>query len=247
MEDKKENTAGDIHLKSPFFKKLENFFYHYKWHTVIALVLIVAILICTLQMCGKEEYDVEIIYAGPYPVSQNRQVASDIQSAFASLGEDRTGDGKTVVNLVHYWVDSSLNLEGTAPTDSAFLQQNSVKNKENLKDELLAGNVVIYLLSPELFLEFDKAERFMRLSDLVPDLPEDAYCRYEDGKINRFGAVLSKTPFGQLAGLSSLPSDTVLCIQKLSYTGNIFNSSTFAKKHAYSVELLTAALSFREG
>ena len=246
MEDKKETTSGEIRLKSPFLKKLDNFFYHYKWHTIIALVLIAAILICALQMCRKEEYDAEIIYAGPYQISQNRQAASDIQSAFAALGDDRTGDGKKAINLVHYWVDSSLNLDGYAPTDSAFLEQSSARNKENLEDELLAGNVVIYLLSPELFREYDEAERFMRLSDLVPDLPDDCYCRYEDGSVNRFGVVLSKIPFGSLAGLSSLPADTVICIQKLSYAGNIFNRSFIAERHAYSVKLLTAALSFRE-
>lgn len=243
MQENKQQGNGDICLRSPFFKKLDNYWYHYKWHTIIAFVLMLAVIICSVQMCSKDEYDVEIIYAGPYQTVSNRQVCADISQSFASLAEDRTGDGRVAVNLVGYWVDTDLTLDGYHATDSAFLQQSSATNKSNLQQELLAGNVVIYLLSPSLFQEYDEAERFMRISDLVPDLPEEAYCRYEDGKVNRFGVQLSKTAFGQMTGLASLPKDTVLCIQKKSYTGNIFNSFSFSAKHEYCVSLFKAALS----
>ena len=60
-----KKPQGELHLRSPFLKKLDNFFYHYKWHTVAALFLAIVIIVCSLQTCSKESYDVEIMYAGP--------------------------------------------------------------------------------------------------------------------------------------------------------------------------------------
>ena len=49
--------VGEVATPSTFKEKLQNFIYHYKWHTVVALFLVVTIIICSLQFCTKEEYD----------------------------------------------------------------------------------------------------------------------------------------------------------------------------------------------
>ena len=60
----KLNTGDPVIVKSGFFAWLDNFWYHYKWHSLIALFLVFAITVCTLQMCDKESYDIHILYAG---------------------------------------------------------------------------------------------------------------------------------------------------------------------------------------
>lgn len=247
--EEKDKLSGDIKLKSPFLTKLDNFFYHYKWHSVIALFLVIVFLICALQMCGQKEYDLEVMYAGPKNLS-DRQTVLDIQKAFADVSEDRTGDGVKTINLVSYWVDDSLwdkaeSAEDTEGLDAGKLMNNSYQNEQAYVDEIAAGNVVICLVSPYLFHMVDDEAGFMRVTDVFPALSEyeEEVCVYdEDGKINRFGVYLSKTAFGEKAGLSSLPEDTVLCVRKKAALSFWYNGNKAEEKHAYAVEVFASAL-----
>ena len=57
---KKERKHGKI------YKWFDNFWYHHKWKTIICLFLVVTILVCTLQMCRREEKgDISVMLAGP--------------------------------------------------------------------------------------------------------------------------------------------------------------------------------------
>ena len=244
-----KTQAGEVKLTSPFFKKLENFWYHYKWHSIIALFLAAVILICSLQMCAKDDYDFEIMYAGPYNLN-SKQTILDIESGFASLGEDRTGDGKVTVNLVSYWVDERLvpdseEYKEINPTDVNYMLNQSLNNEQLYVDEIQAGNVVICLVSPYLFHMVDDEAGFMRVTDIFPDIAayeEDVFVYDEDGKINRFGVVLSKTAFGQLAGLRSLPDDTILCVRKASPVNAFFGADRAKEIHEYAVDVFRKAI-----
>ena len=247
--EEKEKLSGDVKIRSPFLKKLDNFFYHYKWHSIIALFLVVVILICSLQMCGQKEYDLEVMYAGPRNLS-NKQTVLDIQNAFADVAEDRTGDGVKSINLVSYWVDDSLwdlttEEKEELGADLGHLMNNSYNNEKAFVDEIAAGNVVICLLSPYLFHMIDDEAGFLRVTDVFPELAayEEEVCVYdEDGKINRFGVVLNKTAFGEKAGLSSLPANTVLCVRKKAALSFWYNGKKAEEKHAYAVDVFRSAL-----
>ena len=246
--EENEKLSGDVTLRSPFLTKLDNFFYHYKWHSIIALFLVIVFLVCSLQMCGQKEYDLEVMYAGPKNLS-DRQTVLDIQNAFASISKDRTGDGIKNVNLVTYWVDDGLwdedKAEDVDGSNLGHLMNNSYENEKAYVDEIAAGNVVICLVSPYLFHMVDDEAGFMRVTDVFPALAEyeEEVCVYdEDGRINRFGVVLSKTAFGELAGLSSLPKDTVLCVRKKAPLSFWYNGNKAEEKHAFAVEVFQNAL-----
>ena len=247
--NEQEKLSGDIKPRSPFLTKLDNFFYHYKWHSIIALFLVVVILICSLQMCGQKEYDIEVLYAGPRNLS-DKQTVLDIQKAFADISDDRTGDGIKSINLVSYWVDDSLwdlteEEKEDLGADLGHLMNNSYNNENAFIDEMAAGNVVICLLSPYLFHTIDDEAGFLRVTDVFPGLKEyeEEVCVYdEDGDINRFGVVLSKTAFGAKAGLSSLPEDTVMCVRKIAPLSIWYNKDKAEAKHAFSVEVFRRAL-----
>ena len=244
-----EKLSGDVTLRSPFLTKLDNFFYHYKWHSVIALFLTVVVLVCSLQMCGQKEYDLEVMYAGPKNLA-NKQTVLDIQNAFAQVAEDRTGDGEKSINLVSYWVNDSLwdltpEEKEEYGNDLGHLMNNSYNNENAFVDEIAAGNVIICLLSPYLFHMIDDEAGFRRVSDVFPDLAEyeEEVCVYdEDGKINRFGVVLAKTSFGEMAGLSSLPKDTILCVRKIAPLSFWYNRDKAEAKYEYALEVFRSAL-----
>ena len=243
MKDERTPT-GEIRLRSPLLKKLDNFFYHYKWHTIIALFLAVAILVCCLQTCSKEEFDVEIMYAGPKNLN-DKQAVLDIQNAFAQVATDENGDGKTVSRLVAYWVDERFyegDTEELEGADIAYFANNSLNNEQAYHDEIAAGNLSICLVSPYLFYQVHKEGGFMRIDELCPELDESLYRVGEDGSVNHYAVVLSKTAFGDLAGLSSLPEDTILCIRKPAY--HLLNASRLEKQHENSLRVFLRALAY---
>lgn len=245
----KEQQSGDIQVASPFLKKLDNYWYHYKWHTIVALFLVAAILICSLQMCAKDEYDIEVLYAGPGKLN-DKQTILDIEAAFADLLTDQTGDGRVAVNLVSYWVDDSIKLDteiegGLSATDISYTLNYSMNNQKAYVDEVKAGNVSLFLVSPYLFHMVDDEAGFMRVTDIFPELKayEEEVCVYDDdGKINRFGVVLSKTEFGKEAGLSYLPDDTILCVRKPSAMKGWFGAEKAEAAHALAVDVFRNAL-----
>ena len=94
IESAEINTSGN-----KLIKKIDNFFYHYKWHTaVVAFILIIAI-VCSVQMCQREEYDVYVLYAGGYSVSKTAEGGDmseyvSIMSEIKGVSADFDGDGK---------------------------------------------------------------------------------------------------------------------------------------------------------
>ena len=87
-----------------FGERVENFWYHYKWHSLVALFLVFTILVCSLQMCEKNNYDIYITYAGGKEISRTveggdvSEYASFV-STLASLGCDYDGDGVSSVSF----------------------------------------------------------------------------------------------------------------------------------------------------
>ncbi len=244
MKEEKHPQAK-MELRSPFLKKLDNFFYHYKWHTIISLFLAVVLLVCSLQFCSKEAYDIEIMYAGPKSLN-DRQIVLDIQNAFGRVSEDYNGDGKGVARMVSYWVDErcygGTEDETVEGTDAAYFANSSLNNERAYVDEIAAGNLSICLLSPYLFYKVHKEGGFMRIDEICPELDESLYHKGDSGAVNHYGIVLSKTEFGKQAGLSSLPPDTILCIRKPAY--HLLNASRVEEQHARSLEVFLSALRY---
>ena len=80
------------------YKWLDHFWYHYKWIFLMVLVFTVFIIVSIIQMVGREDVDMYIMYAGPEVITV--QNGMYIQKAFENLTEDDlTGDGKVTVSL----------------------------------------------------------------------------------------------------------------------------------------------------
>lgn len=248
MKDEKQK-AGEISLRSPFLKKLDNYFYHYKWHTIIALFLVVVLLVCCLQTCTKEPYDVEIMYAGPKNLN-DKQTVLDIQNAFAGFSTDKNGDGVKTVRLVSYWVNEKYyggddaEDEAINGADVAYFASTSYTNEKAYHDEIMAGNLSICLVSPYLFYQVHKEGGFMRIDEIFPDIDDSYYHVSEEGVVNHYAIRLSKTPLYELPGLSTLPEDTILCLRKPAY--HLLNASRLEEQHENSKEVFLTALRYKE-
>ena len=73
-------------------KWLDNFWYHYKWVTLVTIFFVVTLTIIIVQMITKTNPDCNILYGGPAVLTANQ--TKEIENAFnALLPEDYNGDG----------------------------------------------------------------------------------------------------------------------------------------------------------
>jgi hypothetical protein len=243
LDEKIENA--EIKLKSPFGKKVENFFYHYKWHTIVALFLIFTIVICSFQMCSKIEYDVHIMYAGGREIKKS---AADgdiseyqkLNSSILQYTPDFNEDGTSTANLLTLFVPSAAELEAMLGTDGR-LEANTALIRDNtdmLEQNLLYGEYIICLLSEDLFLDFCKRDLplFARINQYTNG--NDADYEY----INEYGIKLSSTQLYSKAGMQLLPENTVICIRNFSEVSSRFNKTQNEENYRRSTELLRSML-----
>jgi hypothetical protein len=77
--ENKESISKNFDVKKAF----ENFWYHYKWHTISAVAAIFIISMLLLQTCTRQSYDGYVLYAGPMEIKKTSQ-GGDI-SPYATL------------------------------------------------------------------------------------------------------------------------------------------------------------------
>ena len=75
----------------------ENFWYHHKWKTIIISLVVLVLVICTMQMCTQNAYDIYVMYAGPGYMTPNETLSA--QDALAQLIPYHDGDGNRSVML----------------------------------------------------------------------------------------------------------------------------------------------------
>lgn len=226
MEDKekfKEPSTG-------FLKWLDNFWYHYKAQTIIALVVIVTVVISTVQILTKTNYDYHILYAGEKLISMQQSIY--IQNAFCEVADDYNGDGEVHVALNDIVMLSPEQREA-AKDDGAVFNNEALRNTMiEYEQQIIAGDAVIFMLSPYMYEYVKDDGAFLPLSEVLPggSIPE---CAYDEYAIR-----LSETDFYKSHnGVDDLPEDTLLVIRRESTMKYLKGAKKTEKMHAACVEL----------
>ena len=217
--DKIDNRpeGAEVKIKSPFIAWLDNFFYHYKWHTIVCIFLIVAISICTFQMCSKTSYDVHIMYAGGGIISKTvdeGQTTSDyakLSSQLMQYAEDFDGDGNISVDLLNLYIPTSTDIESETLVRSDY---------ETFKFQVESGSeFYILFLSEALFLKY--ASDSMIFNDIK------GYTNGNDADyefVGKYGIKLSSTELYNRPVFKIMPEDTIICIRKPTVISGKFNA-----------------------
>ena len=217
--ENQEKYEGEVKISSPIIEKLQNFWYYHKWHTIIAVFLVVAIVIMSLQMCQKTSFDAHIIYAGNYEI---KRTANDgdtapynkMLSELKLVVPDKDDDGEVNIDMRNLFVvnDEEANkLIG----DNEGLEINLAlvrEDTETLYQLMLMSDYYVCFLSERLYLEYTEKYDgiFAPLSPYAKDGKEYEYAG-EGGIYLR-----SLDGFGDLPEFSKLPDDTVICLRALS-------------------------------
>lgn len=95
--DKQAREAREAYKQLPFKKRLENFWYYYRWALIGGIFLIV-VLCFTISECAKRiPEDLTVSYYSESAISQ--EVVSRMQTLFGACVEDLDGDMQKYVSL----------------------------------------------------------------------------------------------------------------------------------------------------
>ena len=232
--------------KSKFPTWVENFFYHYKWHTAaVAFILIVAI-VCTVTMCTRKSADVQIIYAGNEYLSPEQQ-----ESLRTELGMIRN-DGTQLSFSAYWWMSDNeikeakdkYNNDDSSKNDFTQDQVNAIENNEKIFDEFMmlgpTSSYFIWFMSPDRYKEYCAlAQReYGDLNILFDDL---GYLKGSNAGMSFYDSSNTAIYLSSLAaysntGLKELPEDTVIVFR--AYTGLLKNNRTSKKAYDNSKDFL---------
>lgn len=219
----------------------ENFWYHHKWKTIIISFAVILLVICTLQMCTQNSYDIYILYAGPGYLTGNETLST--QNALKQLVPDQDGDGSKDVmfSIINYMNPAQIaEKQALAEEQGVDLYIDLAGNASKLERfqiEVVAGESVIYLLDPLLYESVKDAGGLLRLDEVLDEIPASA--------VDEYGIRLADTDLYQsITTLQYLPEDTVLCIRKVS-TMSVFKGQKRSEEiHARHVELFRQIVAF---
>ena len=196
-DDKLE--ARDVTQASPVMRWLDNFWYHYKWPTMIIAFFVIVGSVCIYQMVNRTAYDAHFIYAGSYRFDGNGEKSINLQD-YQIYSEEEAESEKAELQ-------SQAAAEGEKP-DYYFNTQFNKQELDNMNSFLMNGECSVCLISPYLFEMLCESERVRPLAEVYgkDTIPETAT---DNGYGIRFGEtdLYRYHPEAQV-----LPDHLVLCI-----------------------------------
>ena len=219
-ENRRDELKGDIPapVSIKFSEKFENFWYHYKWHTIFTAIALVIVMICTMQMCNKESYDLYIMYAGSHEIKKTASdgdipAYSSTVSSFKRITEDFDGDGAVNVSLKDLFVLTADEIKEVEANKELEVNYTLISdNYQILKDTVVYSDYYLCFLSASVYEEFKMIDGVAIFTDLTKYVQDDSGVVMHDSS----AIYLSSTEFHTLPGISDLPRDTVICVRSVS-------------------------------
>lgn len=204
-------------------EKLENFWYHYKWQTIIivSFVLIFAIGLSQIVF-EKKNYDFQVLYCGGTYIdgAAHDRIVSVLDGA-----SDEAAGRDTDVNfqMIVYKSEEKLEkMRAEAEAEGEVFQFNIVENNNayaSFTQMLVSGDAVMMILDPVLYdvardngALYDVAALFGEVPDGVTD----------DG----YGIKLSESRLlREHSCFSCLPDDSIICMKKVTHAQLVMGKS----------------------
>ena len=230
MNDK--YTESDIHVKSPFLEKLDNFWFYYKAHVLVIAFVMLVLSVCIVQSCSRESEDVLVLYSGQASFSPSAfELIEDELSGVVPADFD--GDGVKNAGFVAYNVMSEEQiLERERELETTLNRSYYTEQYQIYSKYITSGECAVFLLEPWLYEAIISQEvNILRpLSEVMAKVPESA--------VGEYGIKFSETAlYKNSECLSQLPEDTVLCFSRPMVMSN---GSGNAKKYSQMTAMFVA-------
>ena len=244
-----ENNAQQRENSPQSFRsRLENFWYHYKWHSIVAIILIFAITVCSLQMCEKESYDSYVMYAGGYDINRKSESGDvseyvSITSSLKRVAKDYDGSGEVTILLKDIFMLSEEEIKDIENSDENLEINYSLlsQNKSILLETMRYSEYYVCLISPAVYEQYKvmaDVEIFMPIEDYIED--------YSEAKLyEKDAALLSTTDFYTLPGISHLPKNTLLTLRRVSPFASKASKKKAEKEFKKAEEIIIEILNYK--
>ena len=217
--------------KGKFALWLENYWYYYKFHTLVGLFIIFVVTVCCVQCATKETGDLTVTFAGSYTFQgEEREAFMDAINA-VSPKDEKSGDRLTV-SLSSYSIYNEEELKKLYTNPETGVRDDAGYNMAkgyNLEQLEAFGTFLKTGESPVLFVsEFVFDQR--KLSELCVPLSELYGENIPASACSEYAIRLGDTEFYQYyAAVQVLPADTLLVLAKPFYMGATSNKEVYAR------------------
>lgn len=232
-EDKLE--AVSLTESSKTLRKLDNFWYHYKWTVIVVTFFVTVGIICFVQFFSRPKYDTSIAIATSYRMKE------DEYEAFEALVEellpdDFDGNKKKNVNVIMYQYYSPAEIEqeraeaALRETD-AFIINQQYNNSElgAFTNLTMTGETSVCVVSPDIYAQLIEKKRLLPISDLYGADTLPAGVR-DDGR----GIDLQKTDLYKYnPAMQVLPENSILCILYPSVSGHSSHEENYKQEQLF--------------
>ena len=133
--------------KKSFKSKLENFWYYYKWHTLGALVVLLAVGV---------GIDVVVYYLSADPISYAED-KTNLKKALEPYVRDYTGDGQVRIEIENYFIGEN---------HDADMVKDNLRNFSNM---YTAGSVMLIMVDDAGLKQMTEVGYFGDISDLTDE------------------------------------------------------------------------------
>lgn len=227
--------------RTPFRRKLDNFWFHYKWHTISALCVILMLAIMIPQCLFRPTYDAYILYAGPMMDCSGGETVQGVQNSLVGLGmSDYNGDGERNVMYRPIFLLSQQQLDEMEEKDKNITLNTFLNENRNLfSNELAVGECYICLLDPSIFRDLRDDGWIVNMNEILSEseIPENSHGDY--------GVTLGSLDFGKsFAGFKNMPKDTVLCFRYMTVTADMAGKEQASEKRQAAIDLFRRMLTF---
>lgn len=214
---------------SKFLKWLDNYWYHYKWPTIIVSFFLIIGIISMVQVFNKETYDAYVMYVGDEGVPDTQYY--DILQSLKSVSSDYDG------NKEH-----NINFSKTAFITDPENPMASTVNASAIQylSNLVAQPYYIYLMDETVYKLYKDSGVFVPISEIVKDVPEEWY-------YDKTAVYFDKTDYANsFPGVDNLGENTLLVIKIMPYTPNKHIEAKERRYYENHVDMLKNILSYRK-
>ena len=245
-ENREEKYEGDIKIRTPLTERLENFWYHYKWHTIFAVFALAVLSICIFQTCSKKSYDTYILYAGSKEITRtdkNGQIPlyNTLTGTFEAVAPDRDGDGEATVSLSTHLALTREDIENAEKEDGAEVNYGLLQSdRQTLVDRIVYSEYYLCFLSGAVYDDLkviDGVEIFTPLAAYTEG--KDGVELYDERAIK-----LSSLEFYSRPGVCELPEDTVVCLRMRSEITGLFGGKEAEEIYDNAEQVLKNILAY---
>ena len=180
------------------WKKVSNFFYHYKWHVIVAAFFVAVISFFVYDLVKKEQGDMRVLVVTKESetAKQVNYKTKDIELAFEKYCPDFDDSG--YVHVDTYNIDLSENIQ----------QDYMLASVTKLKGEITYGEAQLYIMDTPSFesvIVNGDTSGFVNIEELYPD------CEQADGVFYH----LKGTEFSYMANyVEACPDDLFIVVRR---------------------------------